>query len=131
MDTQIVAVFCLCDDMLKALHHHQDSQCEMSDAEVMTTAIVAMLHLGGNLETARRLLWEQGYIPRMLSRSRFNRRWHRLADLFLTLFNLLGETWKELNELSLYVIDSFPLPVCDNPPLQALSRGSVAWLPGQ
>jgi hypothetical protein len=24
MDTEIVAVFCLCDDMLKALHHHED-----------------------------------------------------------------------------------------------------------
>jgi hypothetical protein len=114
MDTQIVAVYCLCDDMLKALHHHQDPQCQMSDAEVMTTAIVAALHLGGNLETARRLLQEQGYIPHMLSRSRFNRRWHRLAELFLTLFNLLGETWKELNELSVYVIDSFPIPACDN-----------------
>lgn len=26
MDTQIVVVFCLCDDMLKALHHHEDIQ---------------------------------------------------------------------------------------------------------
>lgn len=114
MDTQIVAVFCLCDDMLKALHHHQDPQCQMSDAEVMTTAIVAMLRLHGNLETARQFLREEGYIPGMLSRSRFNRRWHRLADLFLTLFDLLGETWKGLNELSVYVIDSFPIAACDN-----------------
>ncbi len=44
MDTQIVAVFCLCDDMLKALHHYEDPQCQMTDAEVMTTAIVAALH---------------------------------------------------------------------------------------
>jgi len=43
MDSQIVAVFCLCDDMLKALGHHEDPQCQMSDAEVMTIAIVAAL----------------------------------------------------------------------------------------
>jgi len=114
MDSQIVAVFCLCDDMLKALHHYQDKQCQMSDAEVMTTALVAALHFRGNFELARRLLQEQGYIPVMLSRSRFNRRLHRLADLFLALFSVLGETWKELNAHSIYSIDSFPIAACDN-----------------
>ena len=114
MDTQIVAVFCLCDDMLKALHHVEDQQCQMSDTEVMTTALVAALHFRGNIESARHLLREQGYIPTMLSRSRFNRRWHRLADLFLTLFSALGEIWKDLNASAIYVIDSFPIAACDN-----------------
>ena len=53
MDTQIVAIFCLCDDMLKALHHHEVSQSQISDAEVMTTAIVSALYFGGNIEKAR------------------------------------------------------------------------------
>lgn len=114
MDGQIVAIFCLCDDMLKALHHHEDPQCVMSDAEVMTTAIVAMLHFRGNWEAARCFLKEQGYIPRMLGKSRFNRRLHRLHALFSTLFDLLGETWKKLNSASVYVIDSFPIAACDN-----------------
>ncbi|MCK7522511.1 MAG: hypothetical protein MZV64_34940 [Ignavibacteriales bacterium] len=39
---------------------------------------------------------------------------HRIADLFLTLFLRLGETWKKLNEKSVYVIDSYPIAVCDN-----------------
>jgi hypothetical protein len=114
MDTRIVAVYCLCDDMLKALHHKNDPQCRMTDAEVMTTAIIAALDYGGNLEKARRMLAKEGYIPQMLSRSRFNRRWHRMAGFFLTLFDLLGETWKQLNSHSIYVIDSFPVSVCDN-----------------
>ncbi len=114
MDTQIVAVFCLSDDMLKGLHHQEDPQCEMRDAEVMTTAIVAALNFRGNFELARKYLQEEGYIPHMLSKSRFNRRLHRLQDLFLTLFHLLGETWKELNEHSVYVIDSYPIAACDN-----------------
>jgi hypothetical protein len=29
--------------MLKALHHYEDKQRQMSDAEVMTTAIAAVL----------------------------------------------------------------------------------------
>jgi thiaminase len=114
MDTQIVAVFCLCSDMLKGLHHVEDRQCQMSDAEVMTTALVAVLLFGGNYEKARQHLSEYHYVPHMLSKSRFNRRLLRLHSLFLTLFSLLGETWKELNEQSVYVIDSFPVSACDN-----------------
>jgi hypothetical protein len=86
----------------------------MSDAEVMTTAIIAMLYFKGNFCLASRYMYEQRYIPNMLSRSRFNRRLHRVADLFLTLFLRLGETWKQLNEKSVYVIDSYPIAVCDN-----------------
>lgn len=114
MDTKIVAVFCLCDDMLKALNHHQDPQCRMTDAEVMTTAIIAAMLFHGNFEHARQHLLDEGYIPEMLSKSRFNRRLHRIHDLVMTMFALLGETWKELNEHSVYVIDSYPIPCCDN-----------------
>lgn len=114
MDSQIVAIFCLCDDVLKGLHHSEDRQCKMSDAEVMTTSIVAALFFAGNMETARLFLKEQGYIPNMLGKSRFNRRQHRIAELFLTVFNLLGTFWKQLNEHSIYVVDSFPVASCDN-----------------
>lgn len=114
MDTQIVAVYCLCDDLLKALYHPQDRQCQMSDAEVMTTAIVAALFFAGNHERARCFLHGAGYVPQMLSKSRFNRRWHRLADRFWALFGSLGETWKQLNPDGLYILDSFPVAVCDN-----------------
>ena len=50
----------------------------------------------------------------MLSRSRVNRRLHRLTDLFVMLFDLLGYTWKQLNTESVYILDSFPIAVCDN-----------------
>lgn len=114
MDTQIVAVFCLCDDLLKALHHYDDPQCQMKDAEVMTAAIVAMLFFKGNFRLGCQFLCEYNYMPNMVSRSRFNRRLHRIADLFLTLFLSLGANWKLLNERSTYVVDSFPIAVCDN-----------------
>ena len=114
MDTQIIAIFCLCEDMLKALHHYEDPQRQLSDAEVMTTAITAATYFGGNLEKARNHMIEYGYIPNMLGKSRFNRRFHKVADLFLTLFGLLGEVWKELNENSVYIVDSFPVVACDN-----------------
>lgn len=114
MDIQIILIYCLCADLLKGLNHREDRQCRMSDAEVMTTAIVAALYFGGKHERARDLLQEQGYIPNMLSKSQFSRRLHRVDYLFVTLFRLLGEHFKELNEESVYILDSAPVAVCDN-----------------
>lgn len=33
MDTATVAIYCLCDDFLKAIGHRQDNQTTMSDAK--------------------------------------------------------------------------------------------------
>ena len=114
MDTQIVAIYCICDDILKGLHHAEDKQRQMNDAEVMTTSLVAALFFAGNMEKARVFLQEHGYIPKMLEKSRFNRRQHKIAELFLVVVELLGDFWKQLNEESVYVIDSFPISACDN-----------------
>jgi hypothetical protein len=43
MDTQIVAVYCLRDDLLKALYHFEGSQRLMSDAEVMCVGLLYQL----------------------------------------------------------------------------------------
>jgi hypothetical protein len=114
MDEKIIATYCLCDDLLQAMHHQEDTQRQMSDAEVMTTALTAALFFHGNLESARMMLKQYGYIPHMLSKSRFSRRLHCLADTFVVLFKLLGQTWKALNSEAIYVIDSLPIAVCDN-----------------
>jgi hypothetical protein len=114
MDDKIIATFCLCDDLLKAIHHQEDCQCRMNDTEIMTTALIASLFFRGNHESARALLKQHGYIPHMLSKSRFSRRLHRIKALFIILFDLLGNIWKTLNTDAIYVIDSLPIAVCDN-----------------
>ena len=114
MDDKIIATFCLCDDLLKAMHHQEGHQCQMNDAEIMTTAFIASLFFRGNHESARAMLQQHGYIPHMLSKSRFSRRLHRIRELFIVLFDLLAQIWKTLNTDAIYVIDSFPISVCDN-----------------
>ena len=115
MDEKIVTVYCLCDDLLKALGLREDPQRQMCTAEVMTTAIVAAMFFGGNFEKARTMLLEQGYIPGMLSKGRFNVRLHALPEeVWMCLFHVLSTTFKELNEEQDYIVDSFPVPVCDN-----------------
>ncbi|MBA2732335.1 MAG: hypothetical protein H0U54_05535 [Acidobacteria bacterium] len=48
MYDRTTAISCFIDDLLKAMQHRVDSRCEFSDAEVVTTTIVAMLFYGGN-----------------------------------------------------------------------------------
>lgn len=114
MNDKIIAIYCLCDDLLRSLHHYSSPQQKMSDAEVMTTAIIGAMYFSGNFEKARELLGAPNLIPQMLSRSRFNRRLHRLTPLLGILLESLGKYWVDLNTESVYSIDSFPIPVCDN-----------------
>ena len=51
---------------------------------------------------------------RMLEKSRFNRRLHRLSMLINDLFHQVGMILKELNDTTEYLLDSFPVPICDN-----------------
>ena len=67
----------------------------MSDAEIMTTALVATHFFGANFETARDFLQTYGYIPNMLSKSRFNRRLHRIKPMIITLFEILEDSLAE------------------------------------
>ena len=85
----------------------------MSAAEVMTTALVAGQFFGGNQQMARQLLKEQGYIPNMLSKARFNRRLHQIAPMFQRLFESLATDCKANNSHQLYAIDTHPVPACD------------------
>lgn len=88
MDDKLIATFCLCDDLLKAMHHQEDSQCQRNDAAIMTTALIASLFVRGNHESARAMLKQHGYIPQILSKSRFSRRLHHMKDIFIILCNL-------------------------------------------
>lgn len=114
MDDQILAIYILVSDLLKGMKHYEDPQCRMSDAEVMTTAIVAALFFGGKHESARFMLNAPQYIPEMLSKSRYCRRLHRMRHLVITFIEIIGEHWKSLNDEAIYIVDSFPVAVCDN-----------------
>jgi len=115
MQEQIITIYCLCADFLIAYGHQDDPQAKMTTAEVMTVALVAATFFTGNQELSRCLLKEHGYIPTMLSKSRFNRRLHALPDtLWQALFALLAQIAIKTNPTQEYIVDSCPVPVCDN-----------------
>jgi len=51
----------------------------------------------------------------MLSKSRLNRRLHKIDEtIWMCLFQVIAQSFKELNQEQEYIIDSFPVPGCDN-----------------
>ena len=112
MDLTIVAFYTLCDDHLIQHGYQDDPRTQMSAAEVMTTALVAAQLFSGNQQMARCFLKEQGYIPNMLSKARFNRRLHQIAPMFQSLFESLATDCKAQKTNQLYAIDSYR-PACD------------------
>jgi hypothetical protein len=115
MDDTIITTYYLCEEFLKAIGHHDDQQVRLSTAEVMSVALVAAVFFGGNIEASRSFLDEYGYIPKAISKSRFNRRLHAVDPcLWRTLFDLLAEVFKHNNPDNSYVVDSLPIAVCDN-----------------
>jgi hypothetical protein len=114
MFDNIVALYCITDDLLKAIGHIDDRRCQLTDAEVITTALASALYFGGNLETTRTFMKQTSLMPGMLSRSRFCRRLHRVAELTYSIFHQLGLIVKQADCSTQYLLDSFPVAVCDN-----------------
>ena len=115
MQDTIVTIYCVCDDLLQALDHQDDHQTRYSSAEVMTVPLVACAFFGGNQALARCFLHTHGYTRTTLSASRFSRRLAALpSSVWDTLLALLGQVFKQHNRTGDYIVDSFPVPVCDN-----------------
>jgi len=111
MQDTITTIYCLCDDLLKAMNRIDDRQTRFSSAEVMSVPLVACACFGGNMARTRAFLYGHGYLKVHLSASRFSRRLAALpAELWHTLFQLLSEVFKQHNPDGAYVVDSFPLP---------------------
>lgn len=123
MDDTITTIYCLCDDFLKTMGHRDDPQVRLFSAEVMTISLVAATFFGGNIEASRSFMSEYGYMKRMISKSRLNRRLHAIdPSHWEALFSLLAEVFKERasddagsdSSERAYVVDSLPVAVCDN-----------------
>lgn len=113
-EDKIIAIFCLVDDLLKGIEHREHPFRKISDSEVITTAIVSALYFGGHLDNARGFMKMTNLSPQMLDKSRFCRRLHNLESLICSLFFQIGQYLKDIGGAGDYIVDSFPVAVCDN-----------------
>ena len=108
-----VAVYVIIDDTMGALGHRSHPLAGVSDAEVLTVAVVAARYFGNHHARALAMLQGTGYLSRRLSASRLNRRLHALADWLALLLETLGELFaRGQAAIADFVIDSMPVPVC-------------------
>lgn len=114
MLNEIITAYAIIDDVLKAIGHEEDGRRAMSDAEILTTAVCAAMFFGGNQSQACRYMKEHNFIPNMLEKSRFNRRLHGIAMLMNDLFHQIGLLLKQASDCPEYLLDSFPIAMCDN-----------------
>ena len=112
---QIIAIYCLCDDFLRAWGHKDAPQAKITTAEVMTVALVAVTLFSGNQERSRCFLKGHGYIRRMPHKGSLNRRLHQIPEAtWQALFGLLAGAHTQMSGPQEYAVDSLPVPVCDN-----------------
>jgi hypothetical protein len=108
-DHYIVTAFVIIDDFLTTLGHKTHPLATVTDAEVLTVAVVASKFFGNNHKNALAWMKAARFIPDALDLTRFSRRLALLADWL----ELLLETIGKLSSTGLvYIIDSMPLPVC-------------------
>ena len=48
MLNEIISIYAIIDDLLKAIGHNEDCRREMNDAEIITTAITSAMFFNGN-----------------------------------------------------------------------------------
>ena len=112
-DALIVTIYVVIDDTMKTLGHHSHCLAGVSDAEVLTVAVLAALYFGNHHERAVGVRTGGSYFPRALSPSRFNRRLHALADWLDVRTDTLGALIVQAQAaICDFVLDSLPLPVC-------------------
>ena len=111
---KIISIYCLIDDILQEINHIEDVRRQVSDSEIILTSIVSSISFYGNHSSAIKFMKQYGFIPNMLDKSRFNRRLHKIGNLLYELFEIVSSYYKDLCCELHYIIDSFPVAVCNN-----------------
>ncbi|MEH2247027.1 MAG: hypothetical protein V7K85_31240 [Nostoc sp.] len=90
MLNEIITVYAIIDDLLKAIGHSEDCQRQVSDAEIITTLITAAMFNDCNQTKACEYMKDHHLIANMLEKSRWNRRVYEISMLINDLFDQMG-----------------------------------------
>ena len=114
-EEQMIAIYCFCDDFLRAKGHQDWPNVKMSLAEIMLVYIVATRFFYGNIERAYKTLKDQHYISKGLSKGQLNVRLHGVdSQMWHDLIRLCYEQRQLLGLSREFIVDSFPISVCRN-----------------
>ena len=113
METYVVMAYVIADEVVRILKIQDDPQSIMSNAEVITFAIVTAKFFSGNFKMARYSCQKMNLFPKLLSNSRLNRRIHKISwNCWETIFRLLALLAKNDANACYFAVDSFPVTYC-------------------
>lgn len=106
----IISIYYLCDETAKSLGIKDKLRAKNTIAEIATIALASTLYFHGNHYFARLQLHQLGYFSKVVSPSRFNRRLHKIPEIFWQqLFKVVFIINQKENSSHTYIVDSFPI----------------------
>jgi len=113
METYITTVYVISDEVLRILSCKDDPQSQMSNAEIITFAIISAKFFHGNYKMARYFCQRLGLFPNILSHSRLIRRIHKISWIYWNaIFRFLALIFKQTIKEQCFAVDSFPVFSC-------------------
>lgn len=113
MEIFATIVYVISEEVLRILKVPDDPQAKMSNAEVITFAIVTAKFFSGNYKMARYLCKKLRLFPEILSSSRLNRRIHKISwTHWHAIFRFLSFLSKQSEDTCYFAVDSFPVSYC-------------------
>ena len=96
MTDEVITIYCIVDDTLKAMNIKDDPQAKMPSSEVLTTAVAACLFFGGNFR--KTLKFMSLLCSYVLSESRFIRRLRKLNKRVENIFEVIVSLFETIYE---------------------------------
>lgn len=113
MDTFATTVYVITEEVLRILNVQDNHQSIMSNAEIITFAIVTAKFFSGNCKMARYMCQRIHLFQKILSNSRLNRRIHNISwDCWIAIFRFLSVIAKQAENTCYFAVDSFPIMFC-------------------
>ncbi len=114
MFSQTIALYCICDEVVKSLNIKDDEQCKMSTSEVMTFAIMSAILFGCDYRRMCLIARNYRYFTKILSHSRLVRRIHQIPEhVWMLVFGALRVLLKTQDN-QYFIVDSFPVKTYEN-----------------
>jgi hypothetical protein len=114
MNEQSIAIFCICDEVVKSFAYSDDPQNKMNTAEIMTFALISAMHYRADYRLTRLVSISLRYFPKILSHSRLVRRIHAIPqEMWRIVFQVLQMYLRKSNS-EYFIVDSFPVKAYEN-----------------
>jgi len=108
-----IGIYVVIEETMRALGHTSHPLAGVSDAEVLTVAVVAAAFFGNHHARTLVVLRTTGDLSRSLSTARFSRRIHARADGLVLRLDVVGDLFAHGQAaICDVVIDRMPVPAC-------------------